>query len=363
VLQAIAAMGVGGAERVVAILAAACADAGDTVGVVAAPGELDRDLPPGVTRFPLAENTRQLRTVPPAFVAVRRAITRFRPEVVHVHNPRMTGIAVAARLLSAPGRPPAVLATHHNVMQEGEERVSVALLAGADRTVAVSQRVADRLREHGLRREKLDVIPNGTPPMRRATASEIDAFRRDLGVPDDGPIVAAVGRLVPAKGHDRLIEAAARLADRGVHAHFVITGGGPLEGRLRTHAARLGLERNVHVTGLRRDLAPLFGAADVLVFTSLREGLPIAGLEAMSVGLPIVCTDVGELPSILRDGAGLVTEAGPASVADAIARLLSDRALHRSCAEAAQAAYLRAYGSKPMVDAYRSLYRQLIRAW
>jgi glycosyltransferase involved in cell wall biosynthesis len=232
-----------------------------------------------------------------------------------------------------------------------------AAMAASSRTVAVSDSLA-RAIGHDLwvRRSHVSVMPNGV----RYTAPERVTLRDELQLAPDARVLVAVGNLYPVKGHTHLIDAAARLAERHPTLHVAIAGRGDLAETLWSRARTRGLDGRVHLLGLRDDISAILAAADVFVMPSLSEGLPLALLEAMWAGRPIVASDVGEVGVALNHGeAGALVEPGNVeALAEALDRVLSDRehaqrladhAARRACAE---------YDITRMVGRYVELYAQ-----
>ena len=123
-----------------------------------------------------------------------------------------------------------------------------------------------------------------------------------------------MGRLTPVKGHDLFLRAARRILDEAPGTRFVIVGDGPLRMDLERTARELGVAEACVFTGARRDVYDLVGAMDVFVLSSLHEGAPMALLEAMALGTPVVATAVGGVPEILTQGTtGLLVEPQDAS--------------------------------------------------
>jgi glycosyltransferase involved in cell wall biosynthesis len=181
-------------------------------------------------------------------------------------------------------------------------------------------------------------------------------------VPTDR-LLLAVGNLYAVKGHSHLIDALALLADGHANVHLAIAGRGNLADSLQVRARELGLADRVHLLGLRSDIASLLAAADLFVLPSLAEGLPLALLEAMFAGRPIVASDVGEVRIVLNGGeAGLLVQPGNAAeLARALNHLLTDP---NEGARLGQRAALRAaseYAASRMVEQYAHLYFELWR--
>ena len=172
------------------------------------------------------------------------------------------------------------------------------------------------------------------------------------------PLVGAVGRLDPVKGYDDLIGAVRVLKDRGTAVRCVIAGVGPDETRLRRLINELALQDDVRLLGLRDDVASLLRAFDVAVMPSHSEGSPLAIIEYMAAGLPIVATRAGGISELISDGEhGLLVDArDPAALADALERLLSDPALGARLGASAQARQLAEYDLQRTIGRLEDLY-------
>jgi glycosyltransferase involved in cell wall biosynthesis len=220
---------------------------------------------------------------------------------------------------------------------------------------AVSRSLADSIcRDLWLRRGRVTVVPNGIRPR----DPDRCGLRAELGLHADDRLLLAVGNLYPVKGHGDLVAALGQLAHRYPSLHVAIAGRGELADSLTVDAAARAIGDRVHLLGLRNDVADLLAAADVFVLPSLSEGLPLALLEAMFAGLPIVATRVGEVPTALAGGsAGLLVEPGrPDQLAGAIDRILSDTELARALGERARARARAEFDIKAMAERYEALY-------
>jgi glycosyltransferase involved in cell wall biosynthesis len=174
------------------------------------------------------------------------------------------------------------------------------------------------------------VIPNGVPPARDPVPGEAAAVRAELGLGADDTVIGSVGRLVPEKDHETLLRAFARLAPAHPRTRLVVVGGGPQEAALRELAASLGLAGRVVLTGARTDVGRLLPAFDVFALPSRLEAAPLAVLEAMHHGLPVIATDCGAVADLVTDGKdGYVVPVGDdQALAERLALLLDDPA-HR----------------------------------
>jgi glycosyltransferase involved in cell wall biosynthesis len=340
ILHTIQGLGVGGAERVVVALARAAAERGDTVAVAAQDGELGAELPPGAERFDLPLIERRPRRMLGAVRAVDHAVRRFGPDVVHAHNP---AVGLATGLAVVRGRRVPGIVSVHGVPDEDYAHAARALRVAGLRVVACGPGIAAGLAEAGLAVHA--TVPNGIAP------APAPADRASLGV--DGRLLVTVGRLTPAKNQVLAVRALAYVPD----ATLVVVGDGPERAALE--AAAEPLDGRVVFTGMRLDARAIAGAADVVVIPSASEGLPLAALEALAAGRPVVATAVRGLRDLLEDGrtALLVPPGDPEALAGAVRRLLDDPALARSLADAG---LQRASGftENAMVDAYLGLYHE-----
>ena len=150
----------------------------------------------------------------------------------------------------------------------------------------------------------------------------------------------------------------AQLVDAHPTLHLAISGRGELHDALVARARDRHLERRIHLLGCRSDVAAILAAADIFVLPSLSEGLPLALLEAMFAGCPIVASDVGEVPVALARGtAGVVVEAGNSgALARALDRLLRDPQEARRLGDGAAARARAEYDLSRMVHRYAGLY-------
>ena len=132
------------------------------------------------------------------------------------------------------------------------------------------------------------------------SVDEATNIKKELGLKDEQHIVLSVGELNKNKNHQVIIRAIAHLNDGNIH--YVIAGNGPLREELEKLAKKLGVENQVHFLGYRRDIPNLFKAVDLLAFPSLREGLGMASIEAMSAGLPLVTSNRHGINDYSEDG-------------------------------------------------------------
>jgi len=233
----------------------------------------------------------------------------------------------------------------------------------ADRVVAVSDRIARKLRFAGVRRDSIRVIDNGIDTKRFTGIGAPSWLRASLGIPSDARVVGTIGSLTREKGHIHLIRAVSRVLERFPSAYFLIIGDGPERGVLADEAWKLGIRERVIFAGSRTDIPDLLRAMDVFAFPSLLEGLPMALLEAQAAGVPTVATTVGAIPTVIRDGVTgmLVPPGDSAAIAGSIARLLENPDAARAMAVAGAERVRHTFSAEVMARKYLDLYREILR--
>jgi glycosyltransferase involved in cell wall biosynthesis len=166
------------------------------------------------------------------------------------------------------------------------------------------------------------------------------------------------------KAHHVLFEAFARLRERHSHARLVVVGGGDREMELRRLATRLGLEGSVLFTGVRRDVPALLPAFDVSCLSSIHEGVPMAAIESMAVGIPMVVTDCGALRDMIVDGEhGFIVPVGDSvAMADRLQTLADDPKLCKRLGESARSRVQRMYRLEQTARGYQDLLVSLVGA-
>ena len=149
---------------------------------------------------------------------------------------------------------------------------------------------------------KVFVIPNGVDTDHFAPVSGATMVRRDLAIGATDPVVTIVAALRPEKNHELFLEMASQVIHERPAARFLIVGDGPRRAFLEQFAHDLGIDANVHFLGSRSDVPRLLSASDVFALTSHNEANPVSILEAMSVGRPVVATDVGSIHEAIDEG-------------------------------------------------------------
>jgi glycosyltransferase involved in cell wall biosynthesis len=273
----------------------------------------------GVPVLPILDT----RPLAPLVERVTGLVDRLGIEILHSSEFRTNLVALQCRR-RRPGLK-LVSTAHGWIANDLRGRAKVllgkALLRRFDRVILVSEAMRQRLPRWWIPDERVRVIHNALA-IERYDAGTSGMQRRP---PRDGSAaVLAVGRLSAEKGFDLLLDAVASLAPEWPGLRLAIAGIGPLEQSLRSQAARLGIEDRVTWLGYASDMPRVYERADLVVQSSLTEGLPNVMLEAAWLGVPVVATDVGGTREVIRPGVGgwLIRPGSAREIADGIRRFL-----------------------------------------
>ncbi len=287
-----------------------------------------------------------------------------RRQRVHILHAHLFGSNTWARLLGTLAGVPVIIAHEHGSAKAGHEIWLDRLLYRLGDAVVVPSEASKRFlieREH-LPARAVSVVYNGVDTAQFARHESVAVLRRALDLDPAAVLIGSVGRLSADKGgQDSLIQALAQVRQTQPQVGLVFVGDGPLRPDLEALAAQLGLGSTVQFTGVRPDVARLLGALDLFVLPSLHEALPIAVLEAMAVGLPVVTTRVGGVPEVVQDGRNglLVPPGDSAALAAALLRLVSDPGYAATLGAAGQARVRAEFTLEAMVAQVDQLYRRL----
>jgi L-malate glycosyltransferase len=257
---------------------------------------------------------------------LRRLLLERPVDVLHAHSPYPAGIARLVVRSLPRSRRPRLVYTLHNTW--GSFAAPTRAICGAtfaldDADIAVSEVVRASLPERF--RARTEVLVHGIDVDAVAARADRAAVRAEFGIDEHTVVIGTVANLRAQKDYPNLLAAAAILRDRGRSIRFLTVGQGPLEAEIHAEHARLGLDGVVDLLGERADAVRIMSGCDVFVLASNNEGLPVAVMEALALGLPIVATAVGGLPEAVDDRNGVLVPArDPAVLADALDALAAD---------------------------------------
>ena len=288
-------------------------------------------------------------------------------DVVHVHSPYVAAVArLVVRMLPRRSRPAVVYTEHnrwprHRPLTRWANRLTIGL---DDVDLAVSEDVRRSMPARVAARTV--VVVHGIDVTRvRARADERPQARAALGVADDELVVGIVANLRREKGYEVLLAAASQVARAHPRSriHVVAVGQGPLEPTLRERVAGdPDLHGRVELLGYQPDALAVAAAFDLFTLASFHEGLPVALMEALALGLPVVATRAGGIPEMVTDGVeGLLVPVGdPVALAEGWLRLERDPELRARLADAASARS-DAFAIEPAVRTIEGHYREAAR--
>jgi len=287
------------------------------VGLITGPGGiLDEDakkIPDLDLRFvpALVRPVRPLKDLS-ALIEITRILRQEEPDIVHTHSSKA---GIIGRLAAKAAGVPIVIHSVHgfgfNPYQHFlVRRLYVFLEKWMARYTTVLITVAEENIKAGLRlgignKELYTLIRSGVDIYkikRSAVATDVKALKRELKLPDDAKIVLSVGPFKVQKDPIAFVECAAKVVSQVPNVKFLWSGDGELRADVEKRIRELHLENVVQLLGWRKDIAALLQLCDVFILTSLWEGLPRAGVEALIVGKPVVAFAVDGIPEIVKDG-------------------------------------------------------------
>jgi len=327
-------------------LAGALHDRGEKVKLCSAGGDqLDGFKERGIETFHARRN-------PLAYRKLIQYLREFDPELVHIQSLR--SLSFAKRIVQSLGKPCVV--TAHTRPAADTMSISRPMVCGAIAT-------SDVIRESLV--NQLDIPKNVVRVIKRGI--DLAAFvpsSEPTWTPQDGrlPVVGTIGKLVRDKGHHVLLDAARKVLDAGVEAHFVLVGEGGDELALRRQVKALNLIPHVTFSPNVRRRDQLYSIFDVLAMPVVKTGVGVTAIEAMAMGKPLVTSGVGELLHLVRDGeTGLVFPEGDAqALADRILHLLRDPSELTRIGSGARTWVEKEFALEPMVDATQEFYAECL---
>ena len=286
--------------------------------------------------------------------ALRNLVRRTGADVLHAHGYKAdVYLYLAARKLNI-----AAVSTCHTWY---DNNLSLRLYGALDRYVlrsysavaAVSEEVRQRLLQAGVSDERVTLIRNGVD-LRPFT------IRKDQTAPDQPLHVGLVGRLDREKGIDLFLRAAAGVLVQLPLTRFTVVGDGPDRDKLQALIGELGISKNAFLLGRQENMPSYYSTLDLMVSSSRQEGLPMALLEGMASGLPLVAAAVGAVPGLVHDGVtgSLVAAEDVPALTRAMLDLLRDPAKRNRFGAAARGLVEQDFSAERMTADYVKFYEQ-----
>jgi glycosyltransferase involved in cell wall biosynthesis len=288
------------------------------------------------------------------YIAIARHLRRNRCQLMHSHL--MNVFIPIVRLLAGVR---VVSTVHSDYRFSFLKRHS---LRFSDQVLCCGERVRQTFKAV-LPGRKIFTLPNAVaePPVKSATTT--NGLRAQYKLPSDSVLLVSLGRLVPAKGYDILIEAFRRVAIDMPKVALLIGGDGNEMDRLRELVHSSGVGDRIRLPGMISNIHEFLAASDIYVNSSRVEGLPMSLLEAMTHGLPIIATRVGGNHEVVHDGVTgiLVPPDDPVQLADALFKMLRDADLRRRVGNAAITLYKQEYTINRHCEVLKNHYFRLAR--
>jgi len=243
--------------------------------------------------------------------------------------------------------------SHHLLYRIGSKYV--------DGIVAVSQDVKTSILKTmpGIPTEKITVICNCVDVKRYGEGFNREQIRQELEFSPDDQVGVVVATFKRQKGHQFLIEAASKLVNQFPNLHILFVGDGELREQLIEQTHTLDIDNHIHFLGTRSDVPSILAASDLFILPSLWEGLPMALIEAMASGLPVVATDVSGTTQVMEDGkTGILVQPGQSNELElAVGKILGDPETAKKMGEASRLRVEKLFSAQKQANEYLELYK------
>jgi glycosyltransferase involved in cell wall biosynthesis len=295
--------------------------------------------------------------------AVARYVKKNKIQLIHAHLP---WAGILARLVGILTGIP-VIYTEHNKQERYHfltRMINLNTMDSLKVVVPVSRDVEESIRKFKPKvKASVITILNGVNVDHFKPASKDDGkIRNQFNIPQEATVIATIGVFRFQKRFDLWLDIANEIVRVKSDVRFIIVGDGPLKDQILARRKELNLEAHVHMAGLQTDVRPYLAAADIYMMSSVFEGLPIALLEAMACGLPVISTDAGGIKEVVRhENEGLLCSVNePKKLTDLALRLVTDMPLRKKLAFNARIRIVNDFSMRKMVDELEILYQQFV---
>ncbi len=231
-----------------------------------------------------------------------------------------------------------------------------------DSIICVSDMVKKFTNEtQGIDTKRLVTIYNGIENIRSVSGEKTSDLKKELGIPVNNSVIGTVAQFSGKKGLGYLIKSASILLKHRKDVNFLLVGDGTTKDELKYLCHNLKIENNVVFAGERSDIPEMLSLIDIFVLPSITEGLPLALLEAMACGKPVVATSVGGVPEIVKNGLNgiLVQPKDPEALHGAMKELLNNADMREKMGHEGRMICEKGFSSRVMVDRIEDLYDTL----
>lgn len=306
-----------------------------------------------------------------AFMKLYKLMKQERPHIVHTH---LAKAGALARLAAKMAGVPIIVHTYHGYSIAYYKWLKTKLFLGIDRFVnSISTRIiaisdpmyTDLVEDYRIAGADRTVVVHLGLELGDFEECGMfrGQFRQEMSVPDATSLIGIIGRLVPVKNHKLFLSAVRKIVHEVPDALFLIIGDGELRQELEEYADKIQVTQWVRFLGWRKDLPRIYADLDCVALTSNSEGTPVALIEALSAGRPVVSTDVGGVKAVVSDQESgyLVEPNNSGALADAIISILQNPDKAQSMAEHGQQIVTSKFASSRLVADVRKLYIELLQ--
>lgn len=293
-----------------------------------------------------------------------KTLNRLGVDILHVHHVSL--YSTIAPYLHGTGVQGVVVTEHAKYSISRSERLQRAsrqAVEQADYFTVISKNLHDFfVHTIGVSQDRLQIIYNGVDTERFSPTVQPG---KGINIPTEGfqgTVFISVGRLAEAKDHITLFRAARMLIEKGYQFCIVVVGDGELMETLQEAQKDLGLLDHVFLIGARTDVPDLLQQADIFILSSKREGLPMVLLEAMSTALPVIATNVGGIPEIIKNEENglLIQSQDEKEMATAMEQLIVDKQLAKQLGTGARQTAVEQYSLDTISNQYSILYNNIL---
>ncbi|MDD5072412.1 MAG: glycosyltransferase family 4 protein [Candidatus Omnitrophica bacterium] len=299
---------------------------------------------------------------------------RERPDIVHTHTAKAGALGRAAAILA--GIPVRIHTFHGHIFESYFNSFSAGVFLFIERSLAFFSKyivvVSETQKKEIIKKykitgdEKVKVVPLGLElDVLSSIGSREGKLRNELGIGNDCVLIGIIGRLVPVKNHRMFLDACKKLFDKagGRDIKCIVIGDGEERAGLEGYAEKSGIREKIVFHGWKEEMADVYADLDIIALTSFNEGTPVALIEALAAGRPVVSTDVGGVKDVVDDGINgcLVASGDAAGFAKRLLELAVDPEKRDEFGRNGRRKVLQKYSKERLVKDMKALYEEALR--